>query len=67
MTLDFILKEGERISPTPETLIRVMMVFQGLDKEIEFPIEDLSPLNKTRKGFTVVEWGGQELHKHIIY
>lgn len=67
MTLDFILTEGERISPTPETLIRVMMVFQGLDEEIEFPIQDLRPLNKTRKGFTFVGWGGQELHKYIIH
>lgn len=52
------------ISPTPETIIRIAMVFQGLDKAIEFPAQDLSPLEKTRKGFTVVEWGGQELPKN---
>lgn len=48
-----------KITPEPETLIRVMMVFQGLDSKIDFPVQDLEPLRKERKGFTVVEWGGQ--------
>jgi len=26
-------------------------------------VQDLTPLIKTRSGFTVVEWGGQELPK----
>lgn len=52
------------IYPTPDTEIRVCMVFQGLDEEIDFPIQDLSPLNKKRQGFTIVEWGGQEIPKN---
>lgn len=46
------------ITPTPETSIRVMMLTQPLPAKIDFPEQDLTPLKKTRKGFTVVEWGG---------
>jgi hypothetical protein len=49
------------ISPKPETLIRIMMLTQPLETKIDFPLQDLSYLQKTRKGFTVVEWGGAEL------
>jgi hypothetical protein len=49
------------ITPQPETIIRVMMLTQALDHKIDFPVQDLSKLKKTRKGFTVVEWGGSEL------
>ncbi len=61
---DYLEQAQLSISPTPETIIRVTMVFQGLDETIEFPIQDLSKLEKTRKGFTVVEWGGQQLPKN---
>lgn len=60
---DYLEQAPLSITPTPETIIRVTMVFQGLDEEIEFPIQDLSSLEKTRKGFTVVEWGGQQIPK----
>lgn len=46
------------IVPAPETCIRVMMVAQPLNEKIDFPLQDLRPLKKTRKGYTVVEWGG---------
>ena len=46
------------ITPEPETLIRVMMVYQPLNEKIEIPLQDLNKLAKERKGFTVVEWGG---------
>jgi hypothetical protein len=46
------------ITPTPETCIRVMMLMKPLDSKIDFPLQDLSDLKKSRKGFTVVEWGG---------
>jgi CarboxypepD_reg-like domain len=39
---DYLEQAQLNISPTPETIIRVTMVFQGLDEEIEFPIQDLS-------------------------
>lgn len=31
---------------------------QPLPAHIDFPQQDLTPLKKVRKGFTVVEWGG---------
>lgn len=46
------------ITPQPETTIRVMMLMQPLQAKINFPEQDLTPLKKTRSGFTVVEWGG---------
>jgi hypothetical protein len=49
------------VIPSPETTIRVMMVFQPLNQSTRIPKQDISKLKKERKGFTVVEWGGQEL------
>lgn len=46
------------INPKPETTIRVMMLTQALQSKIDFPVQDLSALKKSRKGFTAVEWGG---------
>ncbi len=46
------------ITPKPETIIRVMMLTQPLKSRMDYPLQDLSTLKKTRKGFTVVEWGG---------
>lgn len=53
------------ITPKPETLIRVMMVFQPLDTPVEIEPQNLSELYKERKGFTVVEWGGRKLAKTL--
>ncbi|MGR6088041.1 MAG: carboxypeptidase-like regulatory domain-containing protein [Arcticibacter sp.] len=53
------------INPKPETIIRVMMLTQPLTTKTEYPLQDLSPLQKTRKGYTVVEWGGSVID-HII-
>lgn len=50
-----------RISPEPETVIRVMMVFQPMDTLRSVKSQDLSKLGKKRKGFTVVEWGGKKI------
>lgn len=47
-----------KITPQPETIIRVMMLTRPLTNKIDVPLQDLKPLHKTRKGFTVVEWGG---------
>jgi hypothetical protein len=49
------------INPKPETSIRVMMIYQPLQNEINFPLQDLSEIHKVRKGYTVVEWGGSEV------
>ena len=47
------------ITPTPDNILRVFVVFKGLDEYIEIKEQDLSYFNDfERKGFTVVEWGG---------
>ncbi len=48
------------VEPTPDTVIRVFMVWQGLDSAIEIP-ESILPTPPAREGFTVVEWGGAEI------
>jgi hypothetical protein len=50
------------IDPKPETLIRVMMLTLPLQHNMHMPEQDLSPLKKERKGYTVVEWGGSVLN-----
>lgn len=47
------------ISPAPDTIIRVFMVFEPLNTPVELPSQELTAPNRT--GFTVVEWGGCEL------
>ncbi|MFN5982763.1 MAG: carboxypeptidase-like regulatory domain-containing protein [Fluviicola sp.] len=54
------------IKPTPETIIRVMMITKPLERKIDFPLQDLKPLKKERKGFTVVEWGGSVMSEDFI-
>ena len=49
------------ISPKPETLIRVMMIYTPLDEPINMKLQDLDPLSQKRNGFTVVEWGGRKV------
>lgn len=44
------------INPVPDTLIRVMMSYKPLDEKIDIKEQILN--KQTRKGFTVVEWGG---------
>lgn len=47
------------ITPKPDSLIRVLMVFKPLNKEIEVEEQELK--TPTRDGFTVVEWGGTKI------
>ena len=47
------------INPKPETLIRVMMEYKGLDKKIKVKDQKLPRVERT--GYTVVEWGGTEI------
>ncbi len=49
------------IDPAPDTLIRVFMVFEGVDAPVEVPPQTLTA--SQRKGFTVVEWGASEIVK----
>lgn len=47
------------INPNPDTVIRVLMTFKGLENPIN--IEEQKLTTPERKGFTVVEWGGTEI------
>ena len=44
------------ISPAPDSILRVHMVYQPLEAPVEVREQQLTPF--TREGFTVVEWGG---------
>ena len=44
------------ITPSPDSLLRVFMVYKPLQNAIGVPPQELKPF--TRTGFTVVEWGG---------
>ena len=47
------------LSEKPDTLIRVMMEWKGLDSYKEVEEQQLEKVERT--GFTVVEWGGTEI------
>ena len=46
-------------SVEPDTLIRVMMEFKGLDEPISVTEQQLE--TPVRTGFVIVEWGGTEI------
>ena len=48
------------ITPPPDTVIRVFMIFKAINAPIEVPPQEFTHVE--RRGFTVVEWGGAELH-----
>lgn len=50
-----------KITPKPDSILRVMMVFKPLNKPINVEEQELKPF--IRKGFTVVEWGGIKVNK----
>jgi len=47
------------VSPTPDTVIRVLMEWQRLDQPIAVTPQTLAA--PAREGFVVVEWGGSEI------
>jgi len=48
-----------KITPKPDSILRIMMVFKPLNKPVKIEEQELKPF--VREGFTVVEWGGTEL------
>lgn len=44
------------VTPTPDTMIRILMKFKPLDKYIEVKEQEI--ITPERKGFVLVEWGG---------
>lgn len=47
------------ITPNPDTIIRVLMTFKGLEEPIE--VEEQKLITPNRNGFVAVEWGGTEI------
>lgn len=48
------------ITPKPDSILRVMMVYKPLDKPIEIKEQELKQFE--RKGFSVIEWGGTKVN-----
>ncbi|MBF0443929.1 MAG: hypothetical protein HQK54_18620, partial [Oligoflexales bacterium] len=55
-----------KITPAPDSLLRVFMVFKEIKAPIEIKQQKFAPF--MRKGFSVVEWGGSEINGdwHVI-
>ncbi len=49
------------ITPKPDSIIRVMMTYNGLDRPID--VEEQKLTTPERKGYTVVEWGGTKIER----
>lgn len=47
------------INPNPDTIIRILMTYKGLNKPIEVKEQKLE--TPKREGFVAVEWGGTEI------
>ena len=47
------------ITPKPDSLLRVFMVYQPLEQPVTIPEQTLTAFD--RKGFSVIEWGGSQL------
>ncbi len=48
------------ITPTPDSILRVFMVYKPLANKISIKPQTIEPFQ--RKGFSVVEWGGSKLN-----
>ena len=47
------------INPNSDTIIRVLMIYKGLNEKIDVVEQEL--ITPARNGFVVVEWGGTEI------
>lgn len=47
------------INPNPDSIIRIMMTFKGLDNPID--VKEQKLVTPERNGFVAVEWGGTEI------
>jgi len=52
------------ITPKPDNIYRIYMSWESIDTPFSCEPQTIVPMN--RKGFTVVEWGGQELTNHSL-
>ena len=55
------------ITPAPDTVIRVNMLWYPVNSYVDMEPQGLESLNPdTREGFTVVEWGGEKYERGIL-
>ena len=55
------------ITPLPDTVIRVNMLWYPVNSYVDKEPQDLESLNPdTREGFTVVEWGGEKYERGVL-
>lgn len=58
---------GLKIDPKPDTVIRVNMLWYPVNTYVDMKPQDLDVINPSeRKGFTVVEWGGEKYRKPVF-
>ena len=62
-TEEYVQNAPLEITPAPETLIRVFMVYKPLETPVDIREQELKVAK--RKGFTVVEWGGKKATEFI--
>ena len=48
------------VTPAPDSLLRVFMTWKPLAEPVDIPVQELPAFE--RHGFTVVEWGGTQIH-----
>ena len=48
------------ITPKPDSILRVMMIYKALDKPLEIKEQQLKQFERT--GFSVIEWGGRQVY-----
>ena len=55
------------ITPAPDTVIRVNMLWYPVNSYVDMEAQDLEALNPdVREGFTVVEWGGEKYERGVL-
>ena len=52
------------ISPEPDSILRIFMVYVPLEEYAEVPEQELEAFE--RKGFTVIEWGGASAQQELF-
>ncbi|CAA6830110.1 MAG: Unknown protein [uncultured Aureispira sp.] len=62
-TEEYVQNAALEITPAPETLIRVFMVYKPLKTAVDIPTQELKKMS--RKGYTVVEWGGKKASEYL--
>lgn len=51
------------VSPSPDSMLRVFMVFTPSDIDVSLPAQEIRPF--VREGFAVIEWGGCEMRRAV--